>query len=96
MGRAGGLQAVGVRFKSTFMEGRVLTDLKVERNEEKLLVDQPWTQRPFTGAMELPIFDFQTGKHTGEAVDLDPAIFNHFLRRDVIHNVFLYYRYLDY
>ena len=37
--------------------------------------------------MTLPIFDLNTNKFTGENVVLDQNIFNHIVRRDIIHRV---------
>ena len=43
------------------------------RTEQKLLVEQPWTQRPFVASKDLkmPIYEFITGKFSYEVVTLD-------------------------
>ena len=38
----------------------------------------------------VPVYNFATGEYTGENVELDQSIFNLPLRRDIVHNVFLW------
>jgi hypothetical protein len=44
-----------------------LTTLALKKSDEKLLVDQPWTTKPFltTSPIQLPVFNFLTGQFTG-------------------------------
>ena len=45
--------------------------------------------------MKVPIFNFMTGEFTGEIHTLDPQIYNVPLRRDIIKNVYEYWRMKD-
>lgn len=53
---------------------------------------QPWSQKPFTSELQVPIFNFKTGVFTGQVVRLDQAIYNLPLRRDIVKNVFDYWQ----
>ena len=41
----------------------------------------------------MPVFNFETGEFTGKIVNMDPFIYNNPLRRDLIHNVYHYFKY---
>jgi large subunit ribosomal protein L4 len=58
------------------------------------MLKQPWTMRPFKTnyPIEMPLFDFSSGKFTGEIATLDPMTFNLPLRRDVVHKVDHYFK----
>jgi hypothetical protein len=57
-----------------------------ERSKAEDMMAQPWTMRPFKSnrALEMPVFDFISGKFSGEVAQLDPLIFNLPLRRDIV------------
>lgn len=58
-----------------------------------MLVNQPWSTKPFNmySDLEVPIFNFATGKFSGEVSVLDHENFNQILRRDIVHNVNEYF-----
>ncbi|KRX10531.1 Ribosomal protein L4 domain [Pseudocohnilembus persalinus] len=64
----------------------------IYRKPEEQLVQNWWSIRTFETDQPLfvPVFSFQTGEYTGEAVELDHDIFNVPLRRDIIHRVLLW------
>ena len=74
-----------------------LATLALKKSDEKLLVDQPWTTRPFltTSPIQLPVFNFLTGQFTGQIANLDPEIYNLPLRRDIVHLVHMYFQNLN-
>ena len=50
-----------------------LSSYELKRNDEALLVKQPWTTRPFVSAQDfkMPIYNLVDGRYSGEMVDLD-------------------------
>jgi hypothetical protein len=66
----------------------------LQRNDETLLVKQPWTTRPFlhSSDINMPVFHLKDGSYTGEQVSLDHQIYNLPLRRDIVKNVFDYWQ----
>lgn len=87
-----------MRFASTFSQVPVpaetfdLSSLALPKQAEELLVEQPWTTRPFLKAPQLPVFNFATGAFTGQVAQLDESIFNLPLRRDIVHCVHMYFQ----
>ena len=71
------------------------TDFILNRAAEETLIKKPWATKPFTSEMQVPIFNFVTGEFTGEIHTLDPQIYNVPLRRDIIKNVYEYWRMKD-
>lgn len=63
------------------------------RTSQALLVQQPWTQRPFDAskAMDVPVYNFVSGRFADEVITLDQDVFNQPLRRDIIHKAFEYF-----
>ena len=53
-------------------------DYKLQRSDGQLLVSQPWSTKPFkmNSDIDMPIFNFKTGKFTGEIATLDHENFN--------------------
>ena len=45
-----------------------LDELDLQREDEKLLIDNPWTMLPFkqVSKLELPVYDLVSGDFTGE------------------------------
>ena len=74
-----------------------LTSLSLSRQQESLLVDQPWTTKPFHPAapLQLPVFNLLSGGFTGQIAHLDHSIFNLPLRRDIVHLVHMYFHNLN-
>ena len=56
-----------------------------------------WSQPPFglNAKVSMPILSFLTGEPTGKSIELDSDVFNQPLRRDLVHNVFIYYQKLN-
>ena len=85
-----------IRQASSFVEADPsfkVSSFQLPKANEELLVERPWSTRPFTNdtPLQLPIFDFQTGQFTGKLCNLDHDIYNNYLRRDIIHNVYRYF-----
>jgi hypothetical protein len=65
------------RFASTFREVDADNfnpeDYKLPKSDGQLLVNQPWSTKPFqfNSSLEVPIFNFVTGKFSGEVTTLD-------------------------
>lgn len=74
-----------------------LTKIALKKAEESLLVDQPWTTKPFLTSepLQLPVFNFLSGKFTGQVCELDQKIYNLPLRRDIVHLVHMYFQNLN-
>ena len=70
-----------------------LESIALPKQSQELLVDQPWTTKPFlaTQPLQLPIFSFVTGAFTGQICNLDQKIYNLPLRRDIVHSVHMYF-----
>lgn len=60
------------------------------------LVHQSAFQRPFVvnaeNPLQVPIFSLISGQFKQETITLDPEVFNQPLRRDIIHNVYHYWK----
>jgi len=69
-----------------------LAKIALQRSDEQLLIDHPWTTRPFTHQSQLPVFDFSSGAFTGQIAQLDDKIYNMPLRRDIVHLVHMYFQ----
>ncbi len=86
------------RSASTFTEADPsfkVSNFTLPKANQELLIERPWSIRPFTNEapLQLPIFDFQTGSFTGRLCNLDEEIYNNYLRRDIVHNVYRYFQF---
>jgi large subunit ribosomal protein L4 len=63
-----------------------------------LVLKRPWATYPFLKNQELamPVYKLIDGEYSNEYVSLDHEYFNLPLRRDLVHNAFIYYRNLGY
>jgi len=76
-------------------------ELQIEHNNSEglsttnlsSLSKRSWAQGPFDPKMDLevPVFNFATGEPLKDKIKLEHSIFNVPMRRDIIHNVFLYF-----
>lgn len=80
-------------FSSSFIVSETIPDV-LTKTEEAVMIRRPWATYPFPKESELkmPVYEFKTGNYSGEYVKLDPNYFNQPLRRDIIHNAFIYHR----
>lgn len=78
---------------SNFVKSEIKPEPLV-RTAEELILKRPWATYPFIKNQEfgIPIYNLYDGEYSGEYVQLDQEKFNMPLRRDLIHNVFLYHR----
>jgi len=59
-----------------------------------MLKNQPWSTKPFQlgSPLQMPIYDLISGEFSGDVWELDQKNFNQPLRRDIVQNVFHYFR----
>jgi large subunit ribosomal protein L4 len=86
-------------FASTFepaSENLRVDLIRPVRNETELLIHQSAFQKPFLvsekAPLRVPIFSFVSGQFHNETIQLDQEFFNQPLRRDLIHNVYHYWK----
>jgi hypothetical protein len=76
-----------------------LQALALQKQSEELLIEQPWTTKPFltsaAAPLSLPVFNFASGAFTGQVAQLDEKIYNLPLRRDIVHIVHMYFQNLN-